>query len=363
MGLYQILFLDKVPKSAAVDESVKLAKQYGHAGTSALVNAVLRKAEKESILQSIAELGEESVSDISAKYSHPPWLVELLLEDWGRETAIEIMKQNNSIPPLTARVNTLRTTREQVLQYLEKDGIQAVPLSNAKEGIELVSVSAIERLQAYKRGLFYLQDPSSMLAVHCLGAEPGEKVLDVCAGPGGKTTHIAAIMGDEGKVYALDIHDHRIALIRQNAQRLGVTIIKTRKEDATSRLSERYGGMDRVLVDVPCSGFGVIRRRVDLKWRVRAEQIEELVRLQSEILERAAECVRPGGILVYCTCTLTRRENPQIVEAFLGRHPEFEVSGEYPEGLEKYVRRDSFAQILPGSENMDGFFIARLRRV
>ncbi|MBI4832303.1 MAG: 16S rRNA (cytosine(967)-C(5))-methyltransferase RsmB [Candidatus Lindowbacteria bacterium] len=366
MGMYQVLFLDRVPKSAVVNESVELAKKYGHMGTAGLVNAVLRNADKGTILREINGLGEEQVCDISAKYSHPAWLVELLLKDWGRETTIEILKRNNTIPPLTARVNTLRAARGQVLQELEREGVRATPLKHVDEGVELISVSAPVALRAHRQGLLYLQDASSMLAAHCLGAKPGEKVLDVCAGPGGKTTHIAALMNNEGAVYALDIHDHRITLIERNARKLGVTIIKARREDATAPLAPRYGGMDRVMVDVPCSGLGVIRRRVDLKWRLRFEQIEGLARLQSEILESAAECVRPGGILVYCTCTITRRENADVIESFLRRHPEFNISAEFPAQLEKYVRYvrdDAYVQMLPGDGNMDGFFIARLKRL
>ncbi|UCD58944.1 MAG: 16S rRNA (cytosine(967)-C(5))-methyltransferase RsmB [Candidatus Hydrogenedentota bacterium] len=363
IGLYQILFLDRVPKSAAVDESVKLAKKYGHPGTAGLVNAVLRNAKRETILSSIQSLDEHRVPDIATKYSHPPWLVELLLKDWGREKAIEIMKRNNAIPPLTARVNMLRTTREELLRELESEGIRARPFPPTDEAIEFPSVSAPHTLQAHKRGLLYFQDASSMLAAHCVEPEPGQEVLDVCAGPGGKATHIAALMNNKGKVYALDIHDHRIALIEENARRLGVTIIETRNEDATTRLRTHYGGMDRVIADVPCSGLGIIRRHADLKWRLHPGQIEELARLQSKILERAAECVCHGGILLYCTCTLTHEENSGVVKAFLCRHPEFKVKPDPPRGLEKYAGSEAFIQILPGDENMDGFFIARLERL
>jgi 16S rRNA (cytosine967-C5)-methyltransferase len=170
-------------------------------------------------------------------------------------------------------------------------------------------------------------------------------------------------MKQTGTIYALDIRDHKIALTEQNARRLGTSIIETRREDATTLIADRYGGMDRVIADVPCSGLGVIRRRVDLKWRLRPEQIEELARLQSDILERAAECVAPGGILLYCTCTITHRENAGLVTDFLRRHRNFRKSTEFAKQLEKHVTKDGFVQILPGEENMDGFFIARLQRL
>jgi 16S rRNA (cytosine967-C5)-methyltransferase len=363
MGLFQILYLDRVPKSAAVDESVKLAKKYGHAGTAGLVNAVLRNAKREELMQAIESLGEERIADISAKYSHPPWLVELVVEEWGREGALEILRRNNAIPPLTARVNTLRTTRERLLQELKSDGVRANSLAQAEEGIELQDVPGPSSLDAFKRGLLYFQDAASMLAARCLAVEPGQKVLDVCAGPGGKATHLAALMENSGKIYALDFYDHRVALIEENAGRLGANIIEARKQDATGDLAAYHGGMDRVIADVPCSGIGVIRRRLDLKWRLKPERIDELARLQSEILEKAAQCVRPGGILLYCTCTMTRKENDETVRAFLGGHSEFKLDPRLPNCVEKYLTKEGWVRIMPGDENMDGFFIARFKRL
>ncbi len=202
-----------------------------------------------------------------------------------------------------------------------------------------------------------------MLAARCLGVRPGDRVLDVCAGPGGKSTHLAALMKNEGHVFALDLHEHRVELIKENADRLGAKIVEARLADATDDLADKYGEMDRVLVDAPCSGMGVIRRRIDLKWRLRPEQIDELARLQSKILEKAAACVKRGGILLYCTCTITRRENSEIVEAFLGAHTDFKPDEALPEIIEKYATKEGFARILPGEDDMDGFFIARLRRL
>ncbi len=363
MGLFQILYLDRVPKSAAVDESVKLAKKYGHSGTAGLVNAVLRNAKREELLTSIESLDEDSAENISTKYSHPSWLVELLVKERGRKAAIQILKSNNAVPPLTARANTLLTTREALLKKLEKEGVRARPLAHTEEAVELEGVASPSTLNAHKSGLLYFQDTSSMLAAHSLGVEPGHDVLDVCGGPGGKATHIAALMENRGKIHALDVHDHRVALIEENASRLGVKIIEAHKQDATAGLAAKYGTMDRVIVDAPCSGLGVIRRRLDLKWRLQPDRIGELARLQSEILERAAECVRPGGILLYCTCTLAQRENSGAIEEFLGRHAEFGNYPKFPETLIKYVTEEGFVQIFPGDENMDGFFIARLKRL
>jgi 16S rRNA (cytosine967-C5)-methyltransferase len=363
MGLYQILYLDGVPKSAAVDESVKLAKKYGHSGTAGLVNAVLRNASRDSLLAEIDALGDEATAECAIRYSHPEWLIELLTEDHGRDAAIEIMKNNNTIPPLTARANTLKITREGLLQKLDENGVGARPLSQFDVAIQFEGVTSPARLEAHKAGLIYFQDPSSMQAAQCLGARPGDRVLDVCAGPGGKATHLAALMQNEGKVYALDVHEHRIDLIKENARRLGAKIIETRTFDATAELAGEYGGMDRVLVDAPCSGIGVIRRRVDAKWRLRPGQIDKLGQLQSTILAQAADCVRPGGMLVYCTCTVTRRENAEVVVDFLNRHSDFAPDAEFSGILEKYMTNDGFAQILPGNDDMDGFFIARLRRL
>jgi len=273
------------------------------------------------------------------------------------------MKQNNTIPPLVARVNTLRITREALLQKLVQDGIDAGSFPLLDEAIQLQGVSSPARLEAYEAGLLYFQDPGSILVAHCLGPCPGDQVLDVCAGPGGKATHIAAMMKNDGTVWALDVHKHRVELIEDNARRLGVKIIKARQCDATDELAGEYGDMDKVLIDAPCSGVGVIRRRVDLKWRLRPEQVEELARLQYAILEKAAACVRPGGIVVYSTCTVTRKENADVVLKFLDHHPAFSPDPEFPLILEKYLTSEGFVQIWPGDENMDGFFIARLRRM
>lgn len=363
MGMYQILYLDRVPKSAAVDESVKLAKKYGHSGTAGLVNAVLRNAKREKLLAEIDSLDEQNAAELAVKYSHPEWLVDLLTKERGRDAAVKIMENNNAIAPLAARVNTLRITREALVKKLEREGVSASLLPQAEEAVQLEGVSAPQRLEAHRSGLLYFQDPSSMLAAHCLDVEPGHKTLDVCAGPGGKSTHLAALMQNAGKIYALDAHEHRVALIEENARRLGVEIIEARKGDATGELADEYGEMDRVIVDVPCSGIGVIRRRVDLKWRLKPEQIEKLARLQSKILEKAAACVRPGGILVYCTCTITRRENSEVVGEFLDSRPDFVYDAKLPENIEKYATPERFAQILPGDGNMDGFFIARLKRL
>jgi 16S rRNA (cytosine967-C5)-methyltransferase len=363
MGLYQILYLDGVPKSAAVDESVKLARKYGHSGTAGLVNAVLRNAQRDELLAEIDALGDETTAALAIRYSHPEWLIEMLTEDHGLDAALAIMQGNNAIPPLTARTNTLKITRDALLQKLADDGVTARPLPQFEEAIELQGVSSPTRLEAHNAGFVYFQDPSSMTAAHCLGAQPGDSVLDVCAGPGGKAVHLAALMKNKGRVFALDVHEHRVGLIEENARRLGGKIVEARTFDATTALVEDYRGMDGVLVDAPCSGIGVIRRRVDAKWRLKPGQIDELGRLQSTILARAAECVRPDGTLVYCTCTVTRRENAEVVLDFLERHPDFKLDAEFPGILEKYVTNDGFVQILPGNDRMDGFFIARLRRL
>jgi 16S rRNA (cytosine967-C5)-methyltransferase len=367
IGMYQILYLGGVPKSAAVDESVKLAKKYGHAGTVGLVNAVLRNSNKEKIFAALEAMDEDQSAGIAIKYSHPAWIVEQLREDWGLEAALKIMTGNNIIAPLVARVNTLRATREELLEELARAEVSASPLAHAPEAVVLEGVSSPPKLNAHKNGRLYFQDTSSMLAAHCLDVEPGMKVLDTCAGPGGKSTHLAALMNNEGVVYALDLHEHRVELIDENAQRLGVKIVEARLGDATKDLAQAYAGMDRVLVDAPCSGLGVARRRVDLKWRLRPERIEEVAQLQTAILERAAACVKSGGILVYSTCTVTRRENDMVVDKFLRAHPEFKIDAGLPETAPKIMKsfatEEGFVRIFPGDEGMDGFFIARLRRM
>jgi 16S rRNA (cytosine967-C5)-methyltransferase len=303
MGLYQIFFLDKVPPSAACNQAVELTKKYGHVGTVKFVNAVLRSSVR-SPEKAVYPSKEENISlYLSLKYFHPEWIVKRWLERFTAESVESLCQMNNTTPPLSLRTNTLKISRKELLEKLQTEHVDGVSSVWAPEGIICRSYPALSTLKSLQQGLFQVQDESSMLVGHVLDPQAGEFIIDACAAPGGKSTHIAALMQNKGKIVSTDIHDHKLAITLDNASRLGIDIIETRNLDAT-RLDEFYKEKaDRVLVDAPCSGLGVLRRKADARWRKNAQLLLELPKLQKNILHSAANCVKAGGILVYSTCT------------------------------------------------------------
>lgn len=367
-GVYQIMFMDKVPESAAVNESVNLARRYGHKGTAGLVNGVLR-----NIVRSLSEISypdreKDPVQHIAVKYSHPAWLVKRWLEEFGFDETVELCKANNEIPPNAVRTNTLRLSREELKKRLEEEVVQAVEGRLAPETLLLEGFKSVGSIAAHREGLFLVQDESSTLVGHALKPAPGSLVIDACSAPGGKTTHLAQLMGDSGRIVACDIHAHKLDLVRENAGRLGITIIEPVLLDAV-RLHEKFAGQaDFILVDAPCSGLGVLRRRPEIRWRKEPGQIRELRDLQLKILDSAAQCLKPGGALVYSTCTVTEEENTGVIKEILNRRPELkpESLADYlPEGLAGMpgltTIPDGYVQFLPHRHGTDGFFISRFR--
>lgn len=366
LGIYQIFYMNSVPNYAAVNESVNLAKKYGNPGASGLVNAVLRKIIKEEIIY--PNLQKNPLKHITARYSHPEWMVKRWLDRYGVEGTIQLCSANNLRPPLYIRINTMKTSREELINSLTKDGASTSVSHNLFESIEIISLSSpIDELQSYKQGLFQVQDESSMLITHILDPKPGETVVDVCAAPGGKSTHIAELMKNKGNVLAFDIDGQRLDLINESCQRLGITIVQAIEKDAR-QIGEYIKSADRILVDVPCSGLGVLRRRVEARWRRTPEQIQEFSQLQYEILDSVANCVKPEGVIVYCTCTIEPEENQQVVEKFLKSHPEFRIQTVYPFLTDELmqvngiVSEEGYLQTYPHQHNMDGFFAARMIR-
>ncbi len=358
LGIYQIYFLDKIPSSAAVNESVNLAKTFAHPGVSGFVNAVLRSAVREPEKVRYPNLSKDPARHIALRECHPEWLVRRWLDKLGLEETQALCRFNNANPPLTLRTNTLRTTRTELMQKLTEAGAEVEASAVAPEGI-LCHKMGDEPLKFLREGLCQAQDESSMLVGHVMAPQPEEFVIDACAAPGGKSTHLATLMQNRGRVLAVDIHPHKMALIEDNQQRLGLTIIEAKPLDAT-RLHLFYSQQaDRVLVDAPCSGLGVLRRRPDARWRKEAS-LKELPELQTKILNSAAQCVKPGGVLVYSTCTLEEAENDAIVNTFLATHPDFSLdrTGSY---LPK-TRPESLITLWPQREETDGFFIARMSR-
>ncbi len=357
MGLYQIHELDKVPDSAAVSESVTLAKKYcpWQKGASGLVNAVLRNAArtKGTWVQPTA---------LADRYSHPQELIALLEGYVGKERLEPMLNANNGTPMTVVQVNTLKATVEQVVQALEGEAVKCSPHSWMPDCLELSGTGDLEKLAAFRDGLFYVQDAASRLAVVCAQIPQGEEVqvLDCCAAPGGKSFAAAIAMGGKGRLYSADIHPHKAALIQNGANRLGLSNIVPLVQDATENRTDWLEKMDAVLCDVPCSGYGIIRKKPDIRYKD-PKDMERLPELQLEILCNQARYVKPGGVVLYSTCTLVREENEGVVERFLQTHPDFALEPlKLPECMPENT--SGTVALVPGQYDTDGFFIARLRR-
>lgn len=367
LAVYQILYLDRIPPAAACNEAVELAKKYAAPHFAGFVNAVLRRVVREKEKISFPDREENPVDHIALKYSHPTWVVELWLKELGVEETIRICEANNQTPATTIRTNFLRTNREELLRRLKEEaGLPALPTRYAPEGISVRGFHNLQGLPAFREGLFFVQDESSMLVTRALNPAPGSFVLDVCGAPGGKATHMAELMGDRGRILVLDIYPHRLALVRENCARLGLKSVDAVLGDAQEVDRQFSLAADFILVDAPCSGLGVLRRKPDSRWRKQPEQIPALVALQRRILRSAAAALRPGGVLVYSTCTVHRAENEAQVRQFLADHPEFVLEDLRPllpcELDVKGTMKEGFVQLLP-YQGLDGFFIARLRRL
>jgi len=368
MAFYQLLFLDRVPASAATNEAVKLAKKYFNPGVAGLVNGVLRGylREPERIKWPSAE--EEPVAYLAVMYSHPRWLVERWLKCYGLENTRKFCEFNNRPAELWIRTNTLRISREDLLDKLTEEGCQAEISRRVPEGLRLVSAPSLTELDSFQQGLFTVQDETSMLVGHALAPQPGSRVLDVCAGPGGKTSHLAQLMNNQGLIEACDVHEHRLRLIDNTAERLGINIIRTRLQDATELIVPAADGLyPYMLVDAPCSGLGVLRRRPDSRWRKKPEDIKTLSALQERIMEKAVAALAPGGRLIYSTCTVEPEENGELIKRVLARHPELEPLDLRPlwpykpaDNEEEQELAQGQRQYLPFRDEMEGFFIAGL---
>lgn len=365
LSVYQLLFLERIPVSAVCNEGVELAKKKGHLGVSKFVNGVLR-----NIARNLDKLPWPEENDlinyISVKYSHPYWMIEKWLQRLGKEETIRLCEANNQSPSLTIRANTLKISPGKLIEFLNAEGIKCELSSLIVEGIRLQGASSLKKLAAYQAGLFQVQDESSMLVAYALDPQPGEVILDVCSAPGGKATHLAQLMKNKGKIIANDFYDHKVKLVKDSAERLGIEIIETRVGDARNIGNLFRGKMDRVLVDAPCSGLGVLRRKPDARWRKSPEDIAELNELQMAILESASQCVKPGGVLVYSTCSIEPEENIEIINTFLENNKDFALGNLLnflPEDVKpQRLEQSGCLQIYPHDYQTDGFFLSRLER-
>lgn len=366
LGVYQLMFMDRVPPAAACNEAAELARQYGHKGVVRFVNGVLRNVARRLGDIKYPALEENPVEHIALKYSHPAWLVKRWLKEFGPEDTIAICRADNEPAPNTIRTNTLKTNRDDLVERLSREGLSVVKTGFAPEGLYIEGFLSLGSLESFQAGLFQVQDESSMLAGRALAPLPGSLVIDACGAPGGKTTHLAQLMENRGRILAFDIHPHKLALINQNCTRLGIEIVEAACADARELPADLHGMADFVLVDAPCSGLGVLRRRPDARWRKDPDEIPALVQLQSEILKSASLCLKDGGVLLYSTCSIAHEENLGQVENFLAGNPWFELEEldrNLPGELDhKKTLSRGYIQLYPGSHGMDGFFIARMRK-
>lgn len=353
LGTYQLLFLDKVPSRAAVNESVNLAKVNKSAFAASLVNAVLRRVADNGL--KLPEGSENDPDYLAIKYSCPEWLISMWIEAYGFDNAIALAEKALEAAPVVVKVNTLKTTVDDLIWKLAEEGVVAEKSTKFPDSLVLNNTGAVEELLAYQEGLFHAQDFASQICCKALDAKPGETVFDLCSAPGGKAFTIAQSMQNTGCVRAFDIYQSRVELIKNGAKRLGLDNVYTYLSDATI-FNENYGMADRVLCDVPCSGLGIIRRKPEIRFKKSAE-IDNLPEIQYSILCNAIKYLKDGGRLVYSTCTLNPKENDEICNRFLEEHPEFEAVKVLPE-LRRYSENDKYLTLMPHIHSTDGFFVA-----
>ncbi len=354
-GLYQLLYMPSVPESAAVNESVKMCKKLKCFSAQGFVNGMLRSFIRSG--KKISYLGISPEKRLSVEYSCPEWLTEKFISEYGMDFAVRALKASVGKPPVYARVNVLRTTTDKVIAELSKHRIKAAPYPGLVNCIRLEKAGDIEKCAPFRQGLFHVQDISSQLCCLTLRPVVNETVLDVCAAPGGKSFTLAELMGNNGKLYSMDLHDMRVGLIEDGAARLGIKIITAMQNDA-SKFNGALPQADRVLCDVPCSGFGVIRRKPEIKYKP-PEEFAGLPEIQYRILETSARYVKSGGTLVYSTCTLSRAENDDVADRFAASHPEFmPIVQPVPLSAPGDYKRT----YCPDENGGDGFFTASFRR-
>lgn len=360
LGAYQMIFLDRIPHSAAVNASVELTRKHcGNPRASGMVNGILRNLER--TIDNLPTIPQnDPVSYLSTLYSHPEWLVRELLTALGSEETARLLSADNGRAPVTAMVNITKTTAEALAAALEGEGVSARPHPWLDNCLILEKTGDLERLAAFCDGLFYIQDPASRLAVEALDLRPGMRVLDCCAAPGGKSFACAIRMEVGGEIISCDIHPHKKKLIQAGADRLGLTNIAPMTADGKVFRPQWESAFDRVLVDAPCSGLGVIRKKPDIRYKDPAP-LAGLPEVQRAILDNAARYVRPGGALVYSTCTLLRRENEEVALGFLADHPDFRAEAFTLPGPVGAVP-DGMVTLWPHRQGTDGFFICKLRK-
>ncbi len=362
VALYQIMFADRLPVYAATNEAVKTAKKM-FPGRSNLVNAILRNAARKMDAIEYPDFDDDPLLHISVLYSHPLWIVQMWAEQYGIEDTLALCKSNNDIPPVVIRANGLKTTRSDLLDMLRNCGCEAIPARYSPDGIVISNLrEPVARMPLYEAGYMQIQDEASQMIALLLDPRPGERVLDLCAGVGIKTTHMAALMRNKGTITAMDINPQKIEMSLLLARRLGATNIEPIVRDAAKDPdNDLCGKFDRVLVDVPCSGMGTLRRNPEIKWNTKPEDMKQFPPLQKEILHRSAAYLKRGGIMVYSTCTIASAENEDVVREFLSAHPDFEYAcpAAFAAGM---TEGTGIFRTFPHRHGTDGFFGAVLQK-
>ena len=361
MGIYQIVFLDKVPKSASVNESVNLAKRYGHKSSSNFVNAILRKVDKKDY-EDFFEI-KDDIERISKTTSMPTWIIEELFKNNDIKEVEEICRCSNLRPKVAIRVNNLKTNKEELAKLLEQRKIEFKE-GSLEDFFILKNVKNIENLDLFRKGFFTIQDEGAGLIALIVEPQPNEIILDACSSPGGKTTYMAELMENKGKILAWDLHEHRVNLVDENAKRLGIDIIETKCEDATVFKQEYVEKFDKILLDVPCLGLGVLKRKPDIKWKRKKEDIVEITKIQEKILETCSKYLKPNGQIIYSTCSIIKDENEKIIEKFLEKNKNFDYAKIEVSKCNKNIKNiEKLGRIkLYQNEENDGFFMCKLQK-
>ncbi len=362
MGIYQLLFMDNVPSRAAINENVNLVKKHGHRGSVGFVNGVLRNIDRNR--EKFMVIDEKNhVTRISIQYSHPKWMVKRWIDEHGVEFTEKLCEKNNETPKMNIRVNNLKTSKNKLKLSLRDKGFIVEEGKYGVDSLIIDNPSKINELDEFKKGDFIIQDESSSLVGQIMDPKPGSTIIDLCSAPGGKSTHLAEKMNNTGKVIAKDIHEHKIKLIDENASRLGIDIIEAKISDALKIDDSLIDKGDYVLVDAPCSGLGLIRRKPEIKINKKEKDIENLSKLQIKILNNAKNYVKIGGILLYSTCTIERQENIDLIQRFLKENPNFKlvnIKDKIKETDNLDTLEKGYLQLYPHIHNTDGFFISKM---
>jgi 16S rRNA (cytosine967-C5)-methyltransferase len=364
LGLYQLRYLNQIPASAAVNTTVELAKQNGFAGLSGFVNGLMRQYIRlAEAAGDPLQLPPDPVQRLGTRHSYPDWIVQVWLEQLDLAEVEQLCEWMNRPPHIDLRINPLRTSLEAVEAAMQAAGIAVQPLPHLPQALRLVEhVGAIQNLPGFREGWWMVQDASAQLVSYLVDPQPGEFVIDACAAPGGKALHLAELMRDQGKIWACDRTASRLKKLTENAERLGIHATEISIGDSRDQ-PQFVGKGDRVLLDAPCSGLGTLNRHADARWRQTPERVQELATLQQELLTAAATWLKPDGVLVYATCTLHPQENEQVISAFLAQHPNWQIEPPTPDSpAAAFATSQGWVKVWPHRQQMDGFFMVRLKR-